>query len=406
MEKSRKEIADTAQKLYSDDCMVKKYLDEYDIDGHKDRILLIDVNCKGSSTGKLVYSLYKKGRAMGRVISVCYGRGPLIKEEDIYKFGLDWETILHAFLARVTGLNGYFSFISTYRLIKYIECFKPDVIHIHELHAYFVNQKKLLEYIRRHNIDVVWTFHCEYMYTGKCGVAYNCKKYKEMCNRCPEVKAYPKSFFFDRTKKMFLDKKAILNKLNFSIVAPSMWLENRVRESFLKEKRITTIWNGIDTETFHPRASEHLRDEIGIESGKKIVLFITSKDKTKGNEWVRKIAHSLLNENVVFLMLGKDNYDEEIEKNMVFVDRISNGKKMAELYSLADIYLLCSKIETFSMTCAEALCCGTPVIGFKCGAPETVFSDSSAVFFEYGDVEGVKNEIIARDCKSGLQPDN
>ena len=103
------------------------------------RVLLIDVNCKNSSTGKIVYDLYQGLVANGHDAAVCYGRGPLIEEDNIYKFGLDWETNIHAGLARITGLNGCFSPFSTKRLIAFMEKFKPDVVHIHELHAYFVN---------------------------------------------------------------------------------------------------------------------------------------------------------------------------------------------------------------------------------------------------------------------------
>ena len=141
------------------------------------KILLIDACCKYGSTGKIVYSLYQCIKQSGHTVAVCYGRGEEINEPNIYKFGLDWETYLHAGLARLTGKNGYYSPLSTKRLINYIEKFKPDVIHIHELHAYFVNIYPLLEYIKKKKIKVVWTFHCEYMYTGRCGYSYECNKW-------------------------------------------------------------------------------------------------------------------------------------------------------------------------------------------------------------------------------------
>lgn len=143
------ELAEKPYKKYSKENMVTQYLDEYDRNGKKEKILLIDVNCKGSSTGKIVYDLYSTIRNDGRKACICYGRGELIEEDDIYKFGLDWETNIHAGLARITGYNGCFSALSTKRLIKRIEEFKPDLIHIHELHAYFVNIRPLLEYIKK-----------------------------------------------------------------------------------------------------------------------------------------------------------------------------------------------------------------------------------------------------------------
>ena len=136
------------------------------------RILYIDVNCGNSSTGKIVYDLYAMAREDGHQAAVCYGRGPVVEGENILKFGLDWETHLHAGLTRLTGLTGCWSFFSTRRLLRFMDIFRPDGIHLHEPHAYFVNLGPLFRYIRDKDIPLVYTFHCEFAYTGKCGYAY------------------------------------------------------------------------------------------------------------------------------------------------------------------------------------------------------------------------------------------
>ena len=118
------------------------------------RILYIDVNCKHSSTGNIVYGLFSCCKSAGIESAVCYGRGPLIKERGVYKFGIDFETLIHAFLTRLTGLMGYFSFFSTRRLIRYIKHFKPDIIHVHELYAYFVNVPQLLNFLKKATIKL------------------------------------------------------------------------------------------------------------------------------------------------------------------------------------------------------------------------------------------------------------
>lgn len=270
------------------------------------RVLLIDVNCKNSSTGKIVYDLYTNLRRQGHEASVCYGRGEPVKEPNIYKFGLDWETYMHAALARITGLNGCFSCFSTRRLIKYIDRFTPDVIHIHELHAYFVNIKPLIQYIKKKNIKVVWTFHCEYMYTGKCGNSYDCLKWKNGCGECPAVKEYPKSLFLDRTKYMFSVKKKLLMDLDMIIVTPSQWLADRVKQSFLKDKPIQVLHNGIDTEIFHSVNSSDLRGELNIPEDHKVVLSVAPNimSEAKGGEWVFRLADNLKDEKITFVLVG------------------------------------------------------------------------------------------------------
>ena len=300
------DLAETAQNQYSNEHMVREYMKVYDREGRKERVLLIDVNCKFSSTGKIVYNLFKGLKEDGREAAICYGRGDEILEDGIYKFGLDWETNIHAGLARITGYNGCFSPISTRRLIAYIEKFKPDVIHIHELHAYFVNIKPLLEYIKKKKIKVVWTFHCEYMYTGKCGYAYDCKKYISGCENCPAIKEYPKSMIFDKTKQMYLKKKQLLEDMDIDIVTPSKWLADRVKLSFLKDKNIQVIHNGIDIDIFHPMDTVDLKQQLNISKDEKVVVAIAPDImiERKGGKQVLQLAKQMSDQKIVFVLVG------------------------------------------------------------------------------------------------------
>lgn len=276
------------------------------------KVLLIDVNCKNSSTGKIVYDIYTELRKRGHQAAIAYGRGNLVREPFIYKFGLDFETYMHAFLARITGINGYFSYLSTVRLIRYIKWFQPDVVHIHELHAYFVNWETLIKFLNKSRIKVVWTFHCEYAYTGKCGHSYECKKWMEGyggCGKCPYIKDYPKSLFFDRTAWMFKRKKRLLKDFDCTIITPSKWLSDRVRKSFLNDKDIRVINNGIDTSVFK-RASaveiKSLRRELGIPDEHRIFVSVAPDimSDRKGGKWVVKLAERMRDEKVTFVLVG------------------------------------------------------------------------------------------------------
>lgn len=306
LHKDYSDLAKTAQSQYSNEHMIREYMKVYDREGRKERVLLIDVNCKFSSTGKIVYNLFKGLKEDGREAAICYGRGDEIHEEGIYKFGLDWETNIHAGLARITGYNGCFSPLSTKRLIAYIEEFQPDVIHIHELHAYFVNIKPLLEYIKKRKIKVVWTFHCEYMYTGKCGHAYSCTNFMHGCGKCPAVHEYPKSLFIDRTKQMFSMKRKAMNGLDVEIVAPSEWLAKRVKMSFLQNVKISIIHNGIDTNIFKEQNTKSLRNELKIPSENQVVLAVAPDiiSESKGGKWVLKLAESMKDKPITFILIG------------------------------------------------------------------------------------------------------
>lgn len=371
----------------------------------KMKVLLIDVNCKSSSTGKIVYDLYQDLKASGNIPQICYGRGVVINEPNIYKFGLDVETYAHALLTRVTGLTGMFSPLSTRDLINQIEKFKPDIVHIHELHAYFINIAPIINYLKEKNIKTVWTFHCEFMYTGKCGYAYECDKWKIECNQCPKLSDYPSSLFFDFTKKMFNDKKNLFSNFNnLVIVTPSKWLADRTKESFLKDKDIRVIHNGIDTENiFFPRTYAKIKIKHNL-SNEKIVLSVAPDimNDRKGGRHVLEIAKRFSGKNVKFILIGVEDTTEKFDDNVIALGRTTNQIELAEYYSMADLLLLTSEKETFSLVVAESLACATSVLGFNSGAPEEIAPKGYGVFVEYGDIESliVEMNLILEGKKS------
>lgn len=360
------------------------------------RILYINVICKHGSTGKITYDLYTQCKDDGHEAVVCYGRGPKLKEPDVYKFGLDWETNVHALLTRLTGVNGCWSFFSTRRLLNFMDAFQPDVVHLHEPHAYFVNLQPLYDYFAKRNIPLVYTFHCEYAYTGKCGYAYDCERWKTGCGNCPQVREYPASFFFDFTKQMFRRKQAQWENLKKVVITtPSGWLADRVRCSFLKDRDIRVVYNGVDTKNvFYRRDTKALREEHGL-TDEKIVLTVAPKlmGERKGGRWVVQLARQMKDENIKFIMVGIEDMSQKFPDNVIPIARTANQHKLAEYYSMADCFVICSDKETFSMTCAESLCCGTPIAGFCSGAPETVFLQPHAVFGTYGDLDELEKNV-------------
>lgn len=362
------------------------------------KILLIDVNCKQSSTGKIVYDLYTQYNNAGHTAAICYGRGPLVDEVNIYKFSSTIEVYLHALLTRVSGLTGYYSIFSTRKLIRYIKNYKPDVVHIHELHAYFVNILPVMDYLKKNNIKTIWTFHCEFMYTGKCGHAYECEKWKTECGKCPNLQDYPSSLVFDFTKKMFHDKKRAFEDFdNLTIVTPSKWLADRVKQSFLGNRDIRVIHNGIDTQNvFYPRRFDHLKIKYNIKD-EKIILAVAPDlmSKRKGGRYVLDLAKRMKNENIKFILIGVEDLDEKFDDNIIALGRTENQQELAEYYSMADVFVICSMRENFPTTCLESLSCGTPVCGFDEGGTKETAPGSYGVFVNYRDIDSLVDAINA-----------
>lgn len=364
------------------------------------KVLLIDVNCKNSSTGKIVYDLYTRLRQDGHRCAICYGRGAQVDEEDIYKFGLDWETNLHAGLARLTGLNGCFSAFSTDRLLRFLEAFQPDVVHIHELHAYFVNIGPVLRYLKKKNIPVVWTFHCAYMYTGKCGVPFDCQKWQTGCKGCPRVQDYPKSLLLDFAAPMLRWKRKLLQDLNFTVVTPSCFLADQVKKSFLQDKPIRIIPNGIDTQSvFYPRVQQQcdaLRQQYGL-ANKKVILSVAPGIMTeqKGGQTVLALSKNFVGENVHFVLIGAEENDTPAP-NVTMLKRTADQQELSLWYSAADVFLICSQYENFPTTCLEAMCCGTPVVGLDNGGTKETVPAPYGLFVNSKDMQVLKEAVLTQ----------
>ena len=357
------------------------------------KVLFIDVTCKYGSTGNIVYSLHQSCIANGIESAVCYGRGPKLREPNIHKFGLNIETYIHAFLTRVTGYTGCFSFFSTRRLIKFIKKFNPDIVHIHELHAYFVNVVPLLSFLKKRGTKVIFTNHCEFLYTGKCGHSKECTRYQDQCGSCPHVKDYPASLFFDHTAHMLFQKKSVFQDWdNCYFTSPSKWLNNKMSLSFLKDKARFVVHNGIDTKQFFFSGSK-------TKQGKqKTILSIAPNimSDLKGGYRVLELAKRFQQEEINFILVGSDKkISGELPSNATILPRINDKNKLIQLYNSADAFLICSSNETFPTTSLEAQCCGLPIYGFDVGGVKETIVEGNGILVPFPNIDALE-ELIRR----------
>lgn len=342
------------------------------------KILLANVDGNAGSTGKITHDLYTSLNGDGYQAAIAHGRGMDIHEPGVFKFGIPAETYIHAGLARLTGYNGRFSPLSTRRLLRFIDNYQPDIVNLHEMYAYFVDIGTLIRYLRENHIPTVWTLHCEEMYTGKCGHAFECTRYKTGCGHCPAVHEYPKSLWVDHTHELWEEKQKLFEGWAVTLVTPSQWLADRVKGSFLRDKRLEVIHNGIDTSIFHPQDASSLRREFHLE-GKKVVLSVMPDIHNKDKGADKVLAISKLMPDIQFVIAGADK-TETYTDNCLLIQRTRDQNRLAEWYSLADVYLICSKRENFPTTCIEAMCCGAPVVGIDGGGTKETVPSPYGVF--------------------------
>lgn len=366
------------------------------------RIMLINVTCNQGSTGKITYDLYSEYKKMGHDVCVCYGRGKARDQPELWKFTSAWEVYLHAISTRIIGYVGRGCWFSTSQLIKKINAFKPQVVHLHNIHGYYVHAYRLLSHLKAKKIKVIFTMHDEWLMTGKCGYSYDCTRWLEHCGSCPQKREYPKSWLFDRSSSEARMKREALSGFeDIRIVSVSNWLMERARQCpYLKDKQLSVVYNGVDLNTFSIK-DQMIRKKHDIDDGTIILLHITPNfhDPRKGGDFVLQLAKRIEDLPAVIIVVGVDKQEIGGQSNIIFVARTTNQAELADYYTAANLALLTSQKETFSMVCAEALCCGTGVIGFEAGAPSEVAPDGYGCFVPYGDIEAL--EQLVREYASG-----
>lgn len=361
---------------------------------------ILQVNCvyKTGSTGKIVYDVHSELLNNGYQSIVCYGRGKKMNEEFVYKTCGEKYSKFNNLITRFTGVMYGGCFFSTNKLIGVIKKEKPDIVHLHCINGYFVNVYRLITWLKKNNIKTVLTLHAEFMHTANCGYAYECERYKTGCGKCLRFKKETKSLIFDKTavsfKKMYKAFEGFNDNLIVTSVSP--WLMDRAQGSLiLGNKQHRTVMNGLNSAVFHPTANRGIFDKIHIRD-KKAILYVTpyfslDPEHVKGGYYVVELAKRMPELN--FVIVGCKEKIDNLPENIINVGRVENQIKLAEYYTSADVTVIPSRRETFSMILAESLCCGTPVVGFKAGGPESIAITEFCDLVNYGDIDALENAI-------------
>lgn len=358
---------------------------------------VLQINCvyKKGSTGKIVEDIHNVLLEQGIESVVCYGRGEKINEPFVYKTSTEVEAKLNNLKSRLGGLQYGGCVFATHKLIKTIKKENPDVVHLQCINGFFLNIYKLVKFLKKNNIPTVLTLHAEFMHTGSCGHAYECEKWKTGCGKCPNLRKATYSMSFDRTARAWKKMKSAFDGFkNIEIASVSKWLENRAAQSpILSEFSHLTILNGIDSVTFKLCKAEDLRTKLGLD-GKYVIVHVTASftSAEKGGQYIRELAKRL-GDKAVFVVIGSREKSEDLPNNIIDIGRVESREELAKYYSMADLSIITGKKETFSMPVAESLCCGTPVVGFKAGGPETITIPEYSKFVEYDDTNALENVI-------------
>lgn len=368
------------------------------------KVLQINSVCGIKSTGRICTDLAEILELKSHECRIAYGRETVPDKYKKYavRIGTNTDVIWHALLSRIFDNSGFGSKEATKKFIEWANKYDPDVVHLHNIHGYYINIEVLFKYLAEARKPVVWTMHDCWAITGHCThfMVKKCNKWKTMCYSCPETKKYPSSFVFDRSKQNYEHKKKLFTSVKkMTLVSPSKWLANILQESFLSNYDIKVINNGIDLNVFKPTEND-IKSKYFL-GEKKLVLSVASMwGQRKGFEDLQRLAEILGDQYQVVLIGVPKKLMEALKSQVIGITRTNDLTELAQWYSAADVFVNATYEDNFPTVNIEALACGTPVVTYKTGGSIEAAGNEYGITVPTGDIFSLANAVrrcISRD---------
>lgn len=368
--------------------------------------ILLQINSvvNTGSTGRIAEGIGQTAMKAGWKSYIAYGRYANPSQSELIKIGNKWDVYDHVLQTRLFDKQGLASKGATKKLIQRIEQIKPNIIHLHNIHGYYLNYPILFEHLSKNNIPVVWTLHDCWPFTGHCAhwAFTGCDKWKTGCNHCIQQKSYPSSWFSDRSEQNYKNKRKTFTAVsNITFVPVSDWLGNFIPDTFMKDYPVHRIYNGIDLSVFQPKNSKKEVFQQYQIATKHCVLAVTNVwTVSKGYNDLKKIS-TLIGDDYTLVMVGvNEKQQKELPANIKGILRTENIIQLADLYAAADVFVNPTYADSFPTTNLESLACGTPVITYRTGGSQEAISLETGFVVEQGDIQGMVN-AIEKICQEG-----
>ena len=301
---------------------------------------------------------------------------------------------IQALKSRIFGNGGFNSNFATKRLLNELDRIQPDIVHIHNIHGHDCNLSMLFRYLKKKQIKIFWTFHDCWAFTANCPhfMMEKCEQWKIVCEHCPQIRRT--SWFFDRSRTLYNRKKKLISGLDLTIITPSQWLADCVKESFLKDYPVRVIYNGIDLNVFKAIRSD-FRTQNHITVDKKVILGVAfGWGKRKGLDVFVELSKCLPEQYQIVLVGTDSTVDKQLPNSIISIHRTQNQQELAKIYSAADVFVNPTREEVFGLVNIEALACGTPGITFRSGGSPECYDETCGSVVDCDDIDALEKEII------------
>ena len=354
-----------------------------------------------TSTGRIMQEIGELAMRNGWESYVAYSKGRdgiRTCASHTIPVGNKWDTWMHGLETRLFDRHGLASVSATYDFIKQLKEISPDIVHIHNIHGYFLNYPVLFEYLSKSGIPVVWTVHDCWLYTGHCYYySYiQCNKWESGCGDCSQKRKFPASWWLDRSARNYQDKQEAFTSMPYgklTIVPVSDWIRGEMSRSFLKGYPFRVIHNGIDTEVFTVYGAEEVKRKYGWQ-GKHVLLGVASIwSEEKGLPDFIKLAQQLRDDEMIVLVGVTEEQKSQLPQNVYGIRRTENIRELAQLYSAADVFVNPTWQDNYPTVNMEAIACGTPVVTYRTGGSVEAVTEDTGFIVEQGDVKGLLDAV-------------
>lgn len=365
---------------------------------HNSNKILFQINTVGNtgSHGQIAEAIGNLAIENGWISYIAYGRRPRASKSKLIKIGTKWDIGMHVLQTRLFDRHGFASRRATKILIKRIKAIQPDIIHLHNIHGYYLNIELLFEYLSFANIPVIWTLHDCWPLTGHCSHFdfIGCNKWKTGCYQCPQKKEYPASFWIDRSRKNHHLKREFFTSVkNLTLVPVSQWLADIVGQSFLSKVPVKVIHNGININVFKPSTDSSFRTKYKLQD-KFILLGIASVwTPRKGMKDFIELSKKLNSDYQIILVGLNQSQLNQLPQHMVGIAKTESIHELAEIYSSADVFINPTWEDNFPTTNLESLACGTPVVTYRTGGSPEAIDAETGIVVKKGDILGLLQAI-------------